>query len=116
MTMNNFREMPFVRALLVALVVVVCFGVLGTGEAFAKYEMQNGHEGDPDDGMDVVGGGGGEGYSGDDSGDFVVIFIEIKWVSFEGQFYPVFYFDSEGIELFSVSNFSKSSELKWRRK
>ena len=60
MIMNYFREIPLLRVLFLALVFVVCFGVLGSGVAFAKHEMQNGHEGDPGDGNDIVGGGGGE--------------------------------------------------------
>ena len=64
--MKNFREMPFVRALLVALVVVFVWGVGMPGGAFARMEMQNGHEGDPLDGSDIVGGGGGDDPNGPD--------------------------------------------------
>ena len=59
MIMNNFRGMPCVRALLMALVVVFVFGAVVPGGAWARVEMQNGHEGDPTDTHDVVGGGSG---------------------------------------------------------
>ncbi len=63
--MNNFREMPLVRVLLVALVFVVCFGGFGGELAFARVEMEIEMEGDPGDSYDVY--SGGSGGSGGDS-------------------------------------------------
>lgn len=57
--MKNFCEMPFVKALFVVLLVIFVLGGITPSEVFARTEMQNGHEGDPTDGHDVVGGGGG---------------------------------------------------------
>ena len=58
--MHNFREMPLVRMFLVALVVLFACGAVVPGGAFARTWMQNGHEGDPEDGMEIIGGGGGD--------------------------------------------------------
>lgn len=60
MVMKNFCEMPVVRALLVALVVLFVWGAGVPEGALARVEMQNGHEGDPLDGSDIIGGGGGD--------------------------------------------------------
>jgi len=57
MVMRFLRQMPVMRALLVAFVVLFVFG--GTSEVFGRTYMQNGHEGDPTDGLEIVGGGGG---------------------------------------------------------
>jgi len=59
MVSRKFCEGFSVKALLVALVVLFVCGVGLPGEVVARVEMQNGHEGDPQDGMDVVRGGGG---------------------------------------------------------
>lgn len=75
MIMNNFREMSFVRSLLVALVVLFVLGAGVPRGALARVEIANGHEGDPQDGMDIVGGGSGSHANDSDlllDGTFVV--------------------------------------------
>ncbi len=74
--MRFLRQMPVMRALLVAFVVLFVFGVGGTSEVFGRTHMQNGHEGDPGDGYsifdgDIISGGGG-------SGDFEIINVAIE--------------------------------------
>lgn len=58
--MNRLREMPFVQVFIVVLVVLFVCGAGLPGNAFARVYMQNGHEGDPEDSYDVIGGGSGD--------------------------------------------------------
>lgn len=63
--MMNLRESTFCRALIVALALLFVLGVGIPESSFARVWRQNGHEGDPTDGNDIVAGGGGD-FSGDD--------------------------------------------------
>jgi len=65
--MNHFREMLFVRVFFVVLVALFVWGVGVPEGVFARVDLQNGHEGDPEDGMDLVSGGGGDPTDGHDS-------------------------------------------------
>ena len=93
MVMFNFREMPFVWVLSVALVVLFVFGA---GGAVAKVEKLNGHEGDPEDGLEAIGGGSGGGFVLTDkptSNGLVKIplFMSIVWVvQQDGDLAPIF--------------------------
>ncbi len=98
MVMSNFHEMPFVRALLVALVVLFVVGAGMPGGALARVEMRNGHEGDPDDSLDIIGGGGGE--DGDNWPDAEgkgfhpeLGLITVEWhIQEDGTIFPIFIF------------------------
>ena len=102
MIMNNFRGMPCVRALLVALVFLFVFGAVVPGGAWARVEMQNGHEGDPEDGFDIVGGGSGDQGDSDEARPFGGFtwdkdtnlgLIEVDWLVLkDGSLVPVFGF------------------------
>ncbi len=102
--MLYFREMSFVRALLVALVVLFVVGAGVPEGALARVEMQNGHEGDPTDGHDVVSGGSGDpGDANDQQRDEGSIWcqqpingmVAIDWViQNDGSILPVFCFSN----------------------
>jgi len=55
--MNSIRNKSILRVLGLALVLGVLFVGGWAGDSFAEMHMQNGHEGDPLDGSDIVGGG-----------------------------------------------------------
>lgn len=100
MTMKNYCEVGFVRSVMALLLVLMVLGAGMPGEAFARVDMQNGHEGDPDDGMDIVGGGSGDPTDGHDSSrgsnDFLSrdlafdgVIVEMKFLD-DGTVFPVF--------------------------
>ena len=108
--MKNFREMPFVRVLVLALVFVVCFGVFGVDGAFARRELHNGGEGDPEDGMDIVGGGGGDGSVGEENKSPEQIVIShglfVSDICFVGPLFDEITVPMDGVHLLSTNNHS----------
>ena len=125
MVMKNFREISVLRVLLVALLVLVVFGAGVPSGAFARVEMQNGHEGDPQDGMDIVSGGGGDQEDGRDlvfdgkpvlNQDHLFDFFFIEFVMLEDRtFVPVFSFDTNSMTR-SVGSQSSLNCFSWRAK
>jgi len=58
--MSYFCDWPFVRVFFVVLAVLFVCGAGISGGAYARVDMQNGHEGDPGDSYDLVSGGNGD--------------------------------------------------------
>ena len=104
MVIRNFCEAFSVKVLLVVLVVLFVVGVGVPGGALARTYMANGHEGDPDDGFDVVSGGSGDpGDANDQQRDEGSIWcqqpingmVAIDWViQNDGSILPVFCFSN----------------------
>ncbi len=98
--MKNFCEMPVVKVLLVALVVLFVWGLVVPEGALARVQMRDGHEGDPEDGFDFMGGGSGGGNDGASSKPENVSFkslglgfLIMEWVVLDdGNTMPVFLF------------------------
>ncbi len=118
MVMTNFREMPYVKTLLVALVVLFALGAGVPGGVFARTEMANGHEGDPADGHDMVGGGSGGSADGEsqpeagklESGLLISNSHGIQFLT-EYEFVFQMYFDGQQLVFVAVVN-----DIFWRQK
>ncbi len=116
--MHNFREMPLVRMFLVALVVLFACGAVVPGGAFARTWMQNGHEGDPSDGVDSIGGGGGDFEGNEDhllTGEAANSYCKTIWYEefrhINNEIIFTIIFDGQSLVLIYITD-----DLLWRQK